>query len=60
MLGVCFRVKGRQVESRCGNTHVRMVGQVFKRVQVCQFERILWIRLNGRYMAHTDIRSCTN
>ena len=36
MLGVCFRGEGRQVESRCGNTHVRMVGQVFKRVQVCQ------------------------
>ena len=36
MLGVCFRGKGRQVESRCSNTHVRMFGQVFKRVQVCQ------------------------
>ena len=36
MLGVCFRGKGRQVESRCGNTHFRMVRQVFERVQVCQ------------------------
>ena len=28
--------EGRQVESRCGNNHVRKVGQVFKGVQVCQ------------------------
>ena len=36
MLGVCFGGKGRQTERRWGNTHVRKVGQVFKRVQVCQ------------------------
>ena len=31
-----FWGEGRQFESRCGNNHVRKVGQVFKGVEVCQ------------------------
>ena len=42
MLGMCFRGEGRQVESRCSNNHVRMVGRCLREYK-CVNERILRI-----------------